>query len=793
MRHYMLTCTALVALATASVAFGQAPASAPAVEASNPADIVVTAQKRTERLNDIPVAASVLSAKALENQHVQDISDINKVVPSVEIKGTFNGRVPYSIRGISTNANEGAIGLTSGVSVQIDGIPVPADSFAANTLSGISQLEVLKGPQATLGGRTASAGVINFVTNSPTKTLKGNMAGGVTDDGEYRVEANISGPVANAVSFSLSGYDSHTPYPVYNLQSNAQSNADSYGVRAKLKFDMGSNFDATIMGHYALSTSAGENFIYQYITPGAFLIAPPLTQALVLGNYTVKYGNTSYSSPVAMSSRYEDSDASLVLNYHFSDLTLSSTTSYFKENQFQSQDLFETQIYFFNVLTGGFAPPFNDQQSNQGYVKQTTQEFKIASDNRKPFSFLAGAFYSDMEVNGYGLRQFVGFPASQTNVSTTQNYAVYGRVTNKFSDKISLNAGLRYNYDKIGWNLTQYFNPAMGQYGSGNFGDGGYAWNQSSSNGTLVGDASLQYHMDRDSMAYASYTRGYKPAAYNTAHTFNEAPTPQTAPVAANFGTPAAYATALASYNQYLADVSFTTPTKGETIDSFELGLKTSAMNHHLSFNADIFYTNYQNYQAQIFDNSKLIGILVLANAGARTQGVEMDATWRQGNTNLSLSGAYIDAIFKNFPSTQCYPTQTVAAGCVNGAQSLSGHSLPDSPKFKFNANVEQTIPLSNFNILLGSNFSYRTSAVLQSDGNPQTAQDAFGILDASIGFQTKDKHAALTLYVNNIANHFYLTNAEDFFSGPWGANAVIGQPARDSHRYFGARASLKF
>ena len=216
-------------------------------------------------------------------------------------------------------------------------------------------------------------------------------------------------------------------------------------------------------------------------------------------------------------------------------------------------------------------------------------------------------------------------------------------------------------------------------------------------------------------------------------------------------------------------------------------------MGGHLTFNVDAFYTNYKNYQAQIFDNTQLIGILVLSTAGASTKGVEADLNYRKGNTTFSVSGAYIDAQFKDFPSTQCYPTQTVAAGCVNGTQSLSGHSLPDSPKFKANASIQQTIPLDKVNVLLGTNLAYRTSAVLQSDGNPETYQGAFALIDASIGLQSKDKALSLTFFVNNITNHFYLSNAEDFFSGPWGANAVIGQPARDSHRYWGARLGVNF
>jgi iron complex outermembrane recepter protein len=241
------------------------------------------------------------------------------------------------------------------------------------------------------------------------------------------------------------------------------------------------------------------------------------------------------------------------------------------------------------------------------------------------------------------------------------------------------------------------------------------------------------------------------------------------------------------------ADKPFATPTAKEKIDSFEVGLKTSALDNHLSLNLAAFYTNYDGYQAQIFDNSQLIGILVLSNAGARTKGAEADITWHSGGTNLSIAAAYIDAKFRNFAGANCFPTQTVAQGCVAGGQNLSGKSLPASPKFKMNASLQQKVPLDSFDIVLGSNLSYRSSTVLQADGNPQTAQGAFALLDASIGVQTKDGSASLTFFANNITDKFYLTNAEDFFSGPWGANAVIGQPARDSHRYFGARASFKF
>jgi iron complex outermembrane recepter protein len=223
-----------------------------------------------------------------------------------------------------------------------------------------------------------------------------------------------------------------------------------------------------------------------------------------------------------------------------------------------------------------------------------------------------------------------------------------------------------------------------------------------------------------------------------------------------------------------------------------------------MTFNLAAFHTNYKGYQAQLYDTRFVVGVLVLANAGARTQGLEADVNYVNDNTRVSISAAYIDAKFTNFPGATCFPTQTVAQGCVNAKQDLSGMPLPASPKFKLNASVQQTVPLSRLNLVLGGNVSYRSSTLFQADQNPETRQPAFALLDLSLGFQSKDEKATLTFFVNNVTNKFYYTNMEDFFSGATGTtvpatgafipgNYVIGQPARDSHRYFGGRVSFKF
>lgn len=170
--------------------------------------VLITVQKRTEKLQDVPVAGVVLGANSLLNANVSDISDLNHLMPSVTLNGTINGRVPIGVRGISTVSDEGTVGISSDVAIMIDGISISSDSAAGNDVEGIHSIEVLKGPQQTLGGCAAAAGVINMVTRGPSDTWTGAAGVTATDDNEYRLNGFIAGPMADTVKFSLSAYGS---------------------------------------------------------------------------------------------------------------------------------------------------------------------------------------------------------------------------------------------------------------------------------------------------------------------------------------------------------------------------------------------------------------------------------------------------------------------------------------------------------------------------------------------------------------------------------------------------------
>ena len=299
--------------------------------------VVVTALKRTEWLEEIPVAAQVVSARELALANATDLSDLNKLVPSVQLNGTINGRVPIGIRGISSVSNEGTVGIASGVAIMIDGVPVPSDSFAANNLIGFQSVEVLLGPQSTLGGRTAASGLINLTTRGPTDSPYAFVNTTVTNDREYSVEGFLSGPITYGVEGSLDAYSRRTPYPITNLTLDKTTTQDVNGVRGKLKFTITDDLDLTLMGHYENTVSTGFNFVYIYITPGNTFLFPgsPFTQAVMLPGIKLSWRNLDYTSPVSTAgSTYRDTDYSAIVNYRLpGGYSLTSTTARTQEDQ----------------------------------------------------------------------------------------------------------------------------------------------------------------------------------------------------------------------------------------------------------------------------------------------------------------------------------------------------------------------------------------------------------------------------------------------------------------------------
>jgi iron complex outermembrane receptor protein len=299
----------------------------------------------------------------------------------VQLNGTINGRVPTGVRGISSVSNEQTVGISSGVAITIDGVPFPSDSFDANNVAGIQSVEVLLGPQSTLGGRTAASGLINLTTRGPSVIPQGFATTTVTDDGEYHVEGFLAGPLMNRLLGSLSVYKSTTQYPITNLNSGDKTTQDVYGGRAKLLFNVTDNLDVTLMAHKEVTQGRGFNFVYAYITPGHDLLFTPgpFTQASLLPGYTPSWNNLVYASPVTTAgATHRDGDYSVIIEDRLpGGYTLTSTSAYSQENQSQTQDLFAVNNFFWNTLTGQTVF-YNTQSQRTNFVAAANSGWLVA-------------------------------------------------------------------------------------------------------------------------------------------------------------------------------------------------------------------------------------------------------------------------------------------------------------------------------------------------------------------------------------------------------------------------------
>lgn len=756
----------------AQSASGQAQTTASAPKRSAQIqEVVITAEKRKERLSDVATTVDVLSSKTLIKQGVTDISQLNQLVPAVSLNGSTNGRVPYAMRGVSTTASESNVGLESGVGIMVDGVPIPSDSHAAQQIQDIANIQILEGPQATLGGRTASAGVIAMTTRGPKNIWTGEADATFSTNGSKVGSVYVAGPISPSLDFSLSGFGGQTTYPIKNLMTGDHTTQGNVGMRAKLQYKPDALLTATLAGHVGDSVSYGDNFVYTHLTPGSTLLgvpAPFLTPAALLPGVNVNNNNINGDTVAQnIGARIFDRDVSLNVNYQLGNLTLGSLTAYQSESERDVQDLFSVGSFFFNQLTGGHLN-FPNSQTQRNHLSQMSQEFKVSSPSTDRLNYIAGVFVSDTNITMNYQRN--GLPPATEDIVAhpeTTTYDAYGRITYKLTPQFSLTGGLRFNDDELRNSQNQIaFAPYSPQYASAH-----------TNSGALVGDVNAQYHFNTFNMVYFTYARGYAPQAYNTA--------------AALLGN------------------TMSSPVSRMNINHFEIGSKGRYFDGRMTLNADAFYTIYDNYQIQTFAAAPgvLNPPLVLMNAPqAQTHGVEMSSVIRPAiNTTLNFSAAYIDATFVNYKNAECWfqSTNTAGSACYsqNGVayQNVSGKTLPNSPKFKFVANGEQRLPLDSigYDLVGGATYTYQSSAQMLPDQSPYAVQGAYGLLDLDLGLESQTGRYSATIFVNNVFNKVYYTDMEDFWNTVWGGvprnETVVGQPGLDAQRYEGIRLSAKF
>ena len=707
-------------------------------------EITVTATLREEPLQRVPVAVSVLSGKQLQTQNLNNLEDVSSVLPTVGFRtGASNKDRDIFVRGIGTTTT--SPGVDPAVSTVIDGVVLARPGQATVELLDVDRIEVLRGPQGTLFGKNASAGVVNIVTSDPQQASPGYVdAAYFGGGGEYRLRGGVSGAlVPDQVFGSISALYSRYGGNVDNLATGATLNGYSRsGTHVKLLVKSSDRVRITLNADFMHSidtvpTGVPSSSRQAAYPTGTATANPAFAAVLAASGLVPAAQNASVSQNVNSDVRDLNGGTSVVADYTGDDFTLTSVTAWRRWQNQQRQDY--DQI---SQLTTSF-PAVRDHGDLSFY--QLSEETRMASPQGGLIEFQAGVFYMrtvDNETYQRDVAQ-LGMSGESLNSGTAvfgtrgDNYSIFGEGNLKMTSGLRALLGARVVEDDLGYRFQRVSTspvaiPAIlpSFTSAGSTRDLGY-----------TGRAGLQYEVNPDLQTYATYSRGYSGPAYN---------------IFFNMSAPAAQAL------------------KPETSSSYELGFKSRAANQRLQADIALFLTDFDNYKANFPD--VLNGALVtrLINAGrVSTRGVEVDFAYRPRD-DLTLSGAAA-ATRARVDNFNC-PAEA-GPGC-----NINGQPLPFAPDWKLDIDAQYLVQAAgSLHWVLASDFQWQSRVQYQLTETADTRQGAYGIWNASVTLADDLRGWSVRALVKNIT----ATNYSEYLAHGDFAGVMRWLP-RDVSRYAG-------
>ncbi len=711
-------------------------------------EVTVTATRRAEPLQKVPVAVSVIGGEDLERANRNTLGAVASQVPSVNFRtNASNKDTTLFIRGVGTISTSPGVEPT--VSTVVDGVVLARPGQATIDLLDVDRIEVLRGPQGTLFGRNASAGVVSIITKAPSKALERYVDVSYFSGNEMRLRGGISGELSpGGARGSLTALVGKFDGNVKNVFNGENVNGyDKKGLRGRLEFDASSS----------LKVSLGADYLRSSDTVPTGVVIATSTVAYPSGAVTSNPAFAAALSPVVASlenrqinsnfkTRVNDTNAgaSLTLDWKLgTGHTLSSITAYrtWDNNQFQDGDRL-------SAVTATY-PQSHDTGTLS--FKQATQELRIASQGGDTLDYVAGLFLLNSkndEVYRRDVRRIIAGANQDDNGvanygTETKSVAVFGEGTMRFSPALRGVLGLRYTKDDLEFRHARVSSqpaafpgvqPAVANTGS------------TSANGSTV-RIGPQYDFAPNVSGYATYSKGYKGPAFNV------------------------------FFNMLNRDTLAIAP---ETSDSYELGLKSTLMDNKLRLNVAVFSTKYQNYQANFFDLVSGAVVTRLINAGdVSTKGVEIDFVARP-MAGLTVSGALanIQARIDNF---NC-PVGAAASCQVNGKP------LPYSPDWKASLQGAYRFNLANgMGVEFGTDYTWQSEVQYDIGQFADTIQPAYGIWNATASLTSPLGGWRVSVLAKNLTDKSYAS-----FLGRGGAFVNRAVP-RDDRRYYGVNLRYDF
>lgn len=723
-----MLCSAAAAAMAPAVALAQTtPTATPqSGEPTAVGEIIVTAQRRAERLQDVPISVTARSGAELKALGISDTRALSQTVPGL----TFTSQGAWAepnLRGVSTQ-NSGA-GEESPIAIYVDGVYQVSQVASLFQLPDVSQLEVLKGPQGTLFGRNAEGGAILIQTKDPTFKPSGNIdatAGYFTGNGgshsspEYGASGFLSAPlVDDKLAGSFSFYDDHIDGYLNNIQTGrSEGLIENQIYRAKLLYTPTQNMRFLLTGYYSLTRDNADN------APSALDDGSDLT--LISGSIVpTKPWNTAHDYPVGILTKTYG--VNLQSTYSFEQGTLTSLTAY----SHVSNDI------RIDVQAGYLAPAQRPHcytiYSCIDYVvsqpaDSISQEFVWTSKKYDRFNYVAGVFLFDSdERQEQYINQYVSDAVHNDDKVVTKSAAFFAQGDYDILSNLTATLGGRVSYEnKQGSYAVTYPGPLSPTVSP--------SWT------SFTPRASLKYKFDNANNVYFTYSQGFKSGVINPGEPFNVA-----AP---------------------------------EKLYAYELGFKHSSS--AFSASASLFYYDYTNLQIQSYQVTKFI----TTNAAKATIfGLDGEASLRvTPELTLRLSGSYLpEAKYDNFDNAQVIGRPLTASGYPEASGDVSGDRLLKTPKFEgtFATNYRKAFDIG----LIEATASVYYTTAFDWEFNYLIKTQAHAIVNGEVALTPAGSHLRMSLWGKNLSNTAYVSGE---LNGDAVANMAVYAPPREVGITFG-------
>jgi iron complex outermembrane recepter protein len=798
-RSQLGLCVALACLSTAISA--QTPlASEKAIKTDKKPEaideIIVTANKRPDPIQKVPLAVSVVTEAQLEAAGVTGFADLVKLAPALTLtQGDQPGNSTIYLRGIGTTGI--SVGIASSVSVQIDDVPVGFRQRVFSDLLDVERIEVLRGPQSTLYGQSASAGLINIITKEPSDDFQSKISLSNTTDRRSKTGAMLSGPLSPTIGFRASaGLGEWGGSIKNNNTGNLLNGSREFNSRAKFVWTPNAELNAMLALSYSRQSNAccvsvlltqpptlavGSIYNGVVVSPVPVLAGfPGKTLETILPGITPGEANRNVNIDAEPYQRGNDYGQAFKIKYNFSGYELAAT-------------LGNSRYYLDDGVDSDFSTDPSIEVVQYGYAKAASRnaELKLTSPGNRQFRFVAGLFADKIEAERYlyriGKLLRVGTTTTTRALATASDYlakhntgsvAAYTQADWEITKGTTLTGGLRAQESKIDYTFSNNLTTPPTLYP--NDPARNFTAPSEKIDRPITGRLSLQHQINNAFMIYTSYATGYKNGAFDLSSAFSDA--------GAKFGA-----------------------VRPEKSKSYEIGTKSQWFERRLTLNATAFFATYNDYQARKLDTE--LNTVVFSNIPrVRTKGFEIDTSVRLTTAlKLNTFAAFTRATSLEFPAGDCYSLQTVDEGCIvlNGrsVQSLSGKALPNAPKWKFSNTLSYDRPLPDSK--LSANFTathtWQSAVNFTLSGDPIAVQSAYGLLNLGLNIRDNSSESfsySYGIFVNNVLNKDYSTNR---IRSPWfytaAANAAtrIQGPGiartlgRDADRYVGIRFSANY